>query len=33
MIDKGREEQLWKDYRRGGSDTAREKLIVGYSPL
>ena len=33
MIDKGREEQLWKDYRQGGSDTAREKLIVGYSPL
>lgn len=33
MFNKGREEQLWKDYRQGGSQAAREELIVGYSPL
>ncbi|HBL35265.1 MAG TPA: RNA polymerase sigma factor WhiG [Firmicutes bacterium] len=33
MVDKGQEAQLWKDYHHGGSDVAREQLIVGYSPL
>ncbi len=33
MFNKGREEQLWKEYRQGGSQAAREELIVGYSPL
>jgi RNA polymerase sigma factor for flagellar operon FliA len=33
MITKGREAQLWREYRQGGSDAAREQLIVGYSPL
>ena len=33
MFNKGRDAQLWKDYRQGGSDAAREKLIEGYAPL
>src|SRR5690554_3491792 len=33
MLSKGRETQLWKEYRQGGSDAAREKLIEGYAPL
>ena len=32
MFNKGREAQLWKEYRQGGSDVAREKLIEGYAP-
>ena len=33
MSNKGWEAQLWIDYHQGGSDAAREQLIVGYSPL
>ena len=33
MISKGRDAQLWKEYRQGGSDAAREQLIEGYAPL
>jgi RNA polymerase sigma factor for flagellar operon FliA len=33
MVNKGREAQLWQEFHYGGSDAAREQLIVEYSPL
>ncbi|NLM37181.1 MAG: RNA polymerase sigma factor WhiG [Firmicutes bacterium] len=33
MFNKGRDALLWKEYRQGGSNAAREKLIEGYAPL
>lgn len=33
MVNKGREAQLWKEFHHGGSDAAREQLIVEYSSL